>query len=195
MTRFLTVIMMLCLFVVGAFAQQTKNAPPSEKKEHVFKGKVEKVDPNAKTFTVNGENVEGWMGAMTMVYVPDKEEVLKQVKVGDQITAKVYDGDFRTLHDVHVVPAAKPARNKREEVRIAGAINVTVLGTHPQYLILGLQDLGTEGSVPKAAPTGLWEQRRVAPRQSPDQLVQRFPGCREHKRGPIPIQFKARRLR
>lgn len=112
MTRFLTVIMMLCLFVAGVLAQQTKNAPPSEKKEHAFKGKVEKIDPNGKTFTVNGENVEGWMGAMTMVYVPDKEEVLKQVKVGDQITAKVYDGDFRTLHDVHVVPAAKPAETK-----------------------------------------------------------------------------------
>jgi len=114
MTRLLTIVMTLCLFVVGAFAQQTKNAPPAEKKEHVFKGKVEKIDPNGKTFTVNGENVEGWMGPMTMVYVPDKEEVLKQVKVGDQITAKVVDGDFRTLHDVHVVPAGKPTETKSD---------------------------------------------------------------------------------
>ena len=27
-----------------------------------------------------------------------------KVKAGDQITAKVYDGDFKTLHDVQVVP-------------------------------------------------------------------------------------------
>src|SRR5215470_15164507 len=105
MRRFITVAMMLSLFAVGSYAQQ--------KKEHVFKGKVEKIDPNAKTFTVNGENVKGWMPSMTMVYVPDKEEVLKQVKVGDQITAKVYDGDFRTLHDVHVVPA-KPDAGKSD---------------------------------------------------------------------------------
>ena len=110
MRRLITVAMMLCLVAGGLYAQQKKDAPPAGK-EHVFKGKVEKIDPNAKTFTVNGEKVEGWMDSMTMVYVPDKEEVLKQVKVGDQITAKVYDGDFRTLHDVHVVPA-KPDAGK-----------------------------------------------------------------------------------
>jgi Cu/Ag efflux protein CusF len=111
MKRLITVALTLCLFAAGVYAQQKKDAPPSGKKEHVFRGKVEKIDPNAKTFTVNGENVEGWMPSMTMVYVPDKEEVLKQVKVGDQIEAKVYDEDFRTLHDVHVVPA-KPAEGK-----------------------------------------------------------------------------------
>jgi hypothetical protein len=45
---------------------------------------------------------------MTMSYAPDKEDVLKKVKVGDQITAKVYDDDFKVLHDVQVVEA-KPA--------------------------------------------------------------------------------------
>src|SRR5215471_528842 len=111
MRRVLMVGAMIGLFLSLGYAQQNKNAPAPAGKEHVFKGKVEKIDPNAKTFTVNGEKVEGWMDSMTMVYVPDKEEVLKQVKVGDQITAKVYDGDFRTLHDVHVVPA-KPEAGK-----------------------------------------------------------------------------------
>jgi hypothetical protein len=61
--------------------------------------------------TVNGQNVEGWMGAMTMNYSPDKEDMLKKVKVGDQITAKVYDTDFRYLYDIQVTPAA-PADTK-----------------------------------------------------------------------------------
>jgi formylmethanofuran dehydrogenase subunit C len=55
------------------------------------------------TLMVNGENVEGWMSAMTMQYSADKPDVYDKVKVGDQITAKVYDGDFATLHDVQVV--------------------------------------------------------------------------------------------
>ena len=92
----------VCLFVGNACAQQNKTAPA--KKEYVFKGKVEKIDLTNKTFTVNGQKVEGWMDAMAMNYVPDKEDVLKKVRVGDEITAKVYDGDYRTLHDVQIVP-------------------------------------------------------------------------------------------
>ena len=76
----------------------------SGKKEYTFRGKVEKVDTKTKTLSVNGEDVPGWMMAMTMTYGVDKPDVINQVKVGDQITAKVYDGDFKTLHDVQVVP-------------------------------------------------------------------------------------------
>ena len=100
--RLLVVIgVMLALCLSAAHAQQTG------KKEHAFRGKVAKVDAKAKTLTVDGENVEGWMAAMTMSYAVDKEEVITKVKPGDQITAKVYDGDFKTLHDVQVVPANK----------------------------------------------------------------------------------------
>jgi len=95
----------ISVLLVCAYGQQNKNAPSGGKKEHTFRGKIQKIDVNARTFTVNGQKVEGWMDAMTMVYVPDKEDVLKRVKVGDEITAKVYDGDFRTLHDVQVLPS------------------------------------------------------------------------------------------
>ena len=87
----------VCLLVSTAFAQQ------SGKKEHTFRGKVEKVDADKKTLTVNGENVDGWMGAMTMDYKVDDPAVLKKVKVGDQITSTVYENDY-TLHKVQVVP-------------------------------------------------------------------------------------------
>ena len=98
---------LFCLLLSVGYAGQGKT-PPAGKKEHVFKGKVEKIDLANKTFTVNGQKVEGWMEAMTMNYVPDKEDVLKKLKVGDEITAKVFDSDFRTLYDIQVLPA-KPA--------------------------------------------------------------------------------------
>ncbi len=108
MKRISVLAAMFCLLLPCGYAEQNKNAPPAGKKEHVFRGKVEKVDLANKTFTVNGQKVEGWMDAMTMNYVPDKEDILKKVKVGDEITAKVYDGDFRTLHDVQIIAATKP---------------------------------------------------------------------------------------
>jgi len=86
----------LCLFLATAVAQ---------KKSYTFKGKVEKVDAAAKKITVNGEKVEGWMDSMTMLYSVDKEDMLKTLKVGDQITAKVFEGDYTVLHEVKVVPA------------------------------------------------------------------------------------------
>jgi Cu/Ag efflux protein CusF len=82
-------------------------AQPSGKKEFAFRGKVEKVDAKAKTLTVNGENVPGWMAAMTMSYAVDKEDVLTKVKAGDTITARVYDGDVKTLYNVQVVGQEK----------------------------------------------------------------------------------------
>ncbi len=94
---------MACLLLATAHAQNAN----AGKKSFTFKGKIEKVDVDAKKITVNGEKVEGWMESMTMLYAVDKEDVLKKLKVGDQITAKVYEGDFMVLHDVQVVPEAK----------------------------------------------------------------------------------------
>jgi Cu/Ag efflux protein CusF len=99
--------------VLLAFCLSTASAQ-SGKKEYQFRGKIEKVDPKANTLTVDGENVEGWMKAMTMIYKVDKADVIKKVKAGDQITAKVYDGDYETLHDVQPVTAkdTKPPAKK-----------------------------------------------------------------------------------
>lgn len=77
----------------------------SGKKQYTFHGKVESVDKGAHSMRVDGEKVEGWMGAMTMDYKVDNPTVLSQVKKGDRIMATVYDGDY-TLHDVKVMGAS-----------------------------------------------------------------------------------------
>ena len=102
--RIIAVAAALALLFLSAAQAQNSNAG---KKSFTFKGKVEKVDVAAMKIMVNGEKVEGWMESMTMLYSVDKEDVLKKLKVGDQITAKVYEGDFMVLHDVQIVPAAQ----------------------------------------------------------------------------------------
>jgi len=94
---FAAVVLALAIGMAAPLAQT------AGKKEYEFRGKVEKVDAKTKKVTVNGENVEGWMKAMTMSYKVDKEDTLKTLKVGDQITAKVYDGDQETLYNVQKV--------------------------------------------------------------------------------------------
>jgi cobalt-zinc-cadmium efflux system outer membrane protein len=116
----------LALFtVVSAEAQQ------AAKNEYVLRGRVEQVDATTQRLTIHNEPIEGRMGEMTMGYAVDNAAVLNRVKVGDRITAKVYEGDS-ILHDVQVVPigsiaAADQGGMRLEELeRLAFTNNPTV---------------------------------------------------------------------
>ena len=75
------------------------------KKSYTLRGTVEQVDTTSKRLSVFNDPIPGGMGAMSMNYSVDKEEVLKRLKPGDRITAKIYDEDM-TLYDLQVVPSA-----------------------------------------------------------------------------------------
>jgi Cu/Ag efflux protein CusF len=87
-------------FVCALLSVAPAVAQPSGSAVHAFRGTVQAVNAEANTIVVAGENVEGWMAAMTMTYRVDRPEVLKGLQQGDRITATVYDRDFTTLHDV-----------------------------------------------------------------------------------------------
>ena len=100
---FVALLSVAFLLAVSVSGQQAKG------KSHTLEGKVEAVQ--ATMLTVNHGKVEGYMDAMTMPYKVDKPDLLKNVKVGDQIKATVYDGDY-TLYDVQVVPKQPKAKQK-----------------------------------------------------------------------------------
>src|SRR5215813_7376898 len=97
-------VTMICLLTAVAYGQRSRITVLDNKwkKDFVLKGIVETVDANAKSVTVSGENIPGWLNStlrsgfppmvlrMTHgVYDPD---VLKTEKRGDRVTAKVYEG-------------------------------------------------------------------------------------------------------
>jgi cobalt-zinc-cadmium efflux system outer membrane protein len=101
-------VLSLFTLAVLLFAVFPANSQQVGKKEYTFRGKVEQVNATTKRLTIHSESIEGWMGEMTMGFAVDNDAVFDRVKAGDQITAKVYDGDF-TLHDVQVAPTPNTA--------------------------------------------------------------------------------------
>jgi len=111
MKNLLRAIRTLALMGVAISLCLGQNAPA--KKSYTFHGKVVSADKDAKTLTIDGEKVEGWMEAMTMRYKVDDPTVVDRLKPGDQITATVYDGDY-VLHDVKTVGnASKDSKQKK----------------------------------------------------------------------------------
>jgi len=108
-------VTLLCLSIAVAYGQQTNRKQRDRtswagsksvgaKKEFVFKGKVERVDPNAKTVVVTNEAILGWRLSMTMAYTVDDPEVLTTLRPGDLVTAMVYEREFNVLYGLKVVP-------------------------------------------------------------------------------------------
>jgi Cu/Ag efflux protein CusF len=86
------------------------NGQGHDKTPYSFRGEVKAVDASARTLTVAGESVPGWMAAMTMTYRVDTPNILADVKPGDHIAAQVYPGDFTTLHSVRVAATRAAAK-------------------------------------------------------------------------------------
>jgi Cu/Ag efflux protein CusF len=77
----------------------------------VFKGKIISLDPKAGTASVDGEDIPGFMGAMTMLYEIHPASDLQKLHAGDSIRADLVvdnSGDVEKywLENVIVTPAA-----------------------------------------------------------------------------------------
>jgi outer membrane protein, heavy metal efflux system len=108
-------------------------AQQSERKSYTLRGLVEQLNTSTRRLSVASEPIPGGMGAMTMNYAVDKDDVLSRVKPGDHITAKMYEGDM-TLYDIQVLPATPavpqaagaPGMRLEDLERMALASNPTI---------------------------------------------------------------------
>jgi Cu/Ag efflux protein CusF len=89
-------------------ASQSTSATQSSAKRYELKGKVVSIDKKAKEIEVDGEDIPGFMGAMTMGYPVKDEKLLDQVKPGDEIKSDlISDGGTYWLENI-VVTKKKP---------------------------------------------------------------------------------------
>ena len=96
-------LLLAAVLLIGC-SQKPAPKPPVE---YQMRGEVIRVDPSAQLATVKGEEIQGWMPAMTMEYpIKDKQEFQK-LKAGEQIQAKVVvQGADYWLANVIEAPAA-----------------------------------------------------------------------------------------
>src|SRR4029077_7755454 len=107
----------LCIWLIGCSSQrpqsQTQAQPASQPQQsqparYDLKGKVVSVDKAGKTVAVAGEDIPGFMSAMTMSYPVKNEQLLETLSTGDQITAKIIaQGSEYWLENIAVVGGKK----------------------------------------------------------------------------------------
>ena len=89
----------LTLLACGIGMPRPSSAPVQEHKLH---GVVESIDQKARTATIKHDEIQGFMGAMTMEYPVRDPKDLRALRTGETIDGKVFvqDSDF-WLGDVH----------------------------------------------------------------------------------------------
>ena len=98
----LLVIMLACNKGANQSAGTSQSQSTSAKRYHL-KGKVVSIDKRANMANIDGEDVPGFMGAMTMPYLVKPASELDKLAPGDAITADiVVQGDDSWLENVVV---------------------------------------------------------------------------------------------
>ncbi len=84
-------------------------AGPVPRLAHTLHGTVVAVDAPDGKLTVQARRLESWMGAITSIYAVDNQKLMHQVRAGDQIMGKVFDGEAILRHVEIVAVSARTA--------------------------------------------------------------------------------------
>jgi protein SCO1/2 len=90
---FSLVVLTLALLLPGCKGEPSDKPKGESAKEYDVKGKVTAVDPQKPAVTLNHEDIPGLMKAMEMEFDVDDPEILKGIKVGDQVKGRLKKTD------------------------------------------------------------------------------------------------------
>ncbi len=99
-------VLILCLglaLIAAGCNRGTTSQTQAGTKHYRLKGKVVSIDKRANMANIDGEDIPGFMGAMTMPYVVKPASELDKLTPGDAITADVVvEGDNSWLENIAV---------------------------------------------------------------------------------------------
>jgi protein SCO1/2 len=89
---------------------ETKN-PAAAEKRYPLTGRVVSVDKANHSVNIDGDEIPGFMAAMTMPYSVKDASILEKLSTGDRIKAEIVVGDEDAYLE-NIVVAAKPTPRK-----------------------------------------------------------------------------------
>ena len=89
-----------------ADSNQTSDAKDTTTKRYTLTGKVVSIDKPAHSISIDGDEIPGFMAAMTMPYQVRDAEVLEKLSPGEQIKAEIVMGEDGAYLE-NIVPAQK----------------------------------------------------------------------------------------
>lgn len=115
-SSFRALILALCIAMMFSCKRSQPGAASESQstsvKRYHLKGKVVSIDKRANMANIDGEDIPGFMGAMTMPYVVKPASELDKLAPGEAITADVVvQGDDSWIENVAVIAhQASPAK-------------------------------------------------------------------------------------
>ena len=77
------------LLLLSSCNRSTTSASETNTKRYPFTGRVVSIDTQAQSAMINGDDIPGFMDAMTMEYKIKPPSMLSQLAAGDSISAQV----------------------------------------------------------------------------------------------------------
>jgi len=97
-----TLYLLTILLLIPIMACDSPAPKPTGVREYSLEGRVESIDMDKQRVTIAHEKIDGYMDAMTMPFPVRDAEILRGLKSGDRITARLFVDHDRNMSWIEV---------------------------------------------------------------------------------------------